>query len=89
MDTSVLIDIGMAALAVLLIVVVVKILAAPIKGILKFLLHAGLGLLILFGVNLVGGFFNFYIPFSWLSVVIAGLGGIPGVILIVLYHLLF
>ena len=66
-----------------------KIFAAPIKGILKFLLHALLGYLILFAVNLIGGFFNFYIPFTWLSAIIAGVGGIPGVILLVLMHLLF
>ena len=84
-----LIDAGMVAAAVLLLVVVVKILAAPIKGILKFLLHAGLGLLILFGVNMVGGFFDFYIPFTFVTVLVAGLGGVPGVILLILIHLLF
>ena len=84
-----LIDAGMVAAAVLLLVVVVKILAAPIKGILKFLLHAGLGLLILFGVNMVGGFFDFYIPFNIVTVLVAGLGGVPGVILLILINLLF
>ena len=84
-----LIDVGMIAVAILLLVVVVKILAAPIKGILKFLLHAGLGLLILFGVNIVGGFFDFYIPFTVVTVLVAGLGGVPGVILLILIHLLF
>ena len=79
----------MIAAAVLLIYVVIKILAAPIKGILKFLLHAGLGLLILFGVNFIGGFFNFYIPYTWITILVSGLGGIPGVILLILIHLLF
>ena len=86
---NILIDIGMIAAAVLLIYVVIKILAAPIKGILKFLLHAGLGLLILFGVNFIGGFFNFYIPYTWITILVSGLGGIPGVILLILIHLLF
>mgnify|MGYP002627539017 CR=1 FL=1 len=86
---NLLVDIGMLALGVLLIVIVVKILAAPIKGILKFMLHAGLGLVILFAVNAVGGFFDFYIPLSIFSVLVAGLGGAPGVAFLVLYHLLF
>ena len=79
----------MLALCVLLIIVVVKILAAPIKGFLKFLLHAGLGLVILLAVNAIGGFFDFYIPLSIISVLVAGLGGVPGVVFLVLYHLLF
>ena len=80
---------GIAVCLVLGAWLIVKIFAAPIKGILKFLLHALLGFLILFAVNLIGGFFNFYIPFTWLSAIIAGVGGIPGVILLVLMHLLF
>ena len=80
---------GIAVCLVLGVWLIVKIFAAPIKGILKFLLHALLGYLILFAVNLIGGFFNFYIPFTWLSAIIAGVGGIPGVILLVLMHLLF
>lgn len=67
----------------------IKIFAAPIKGILKFLLHALLGFVILLAVNLIGGFFDFYIPLTWLSAIIAGIGGIPGVILLILLHLLF
>ena len=43
---SYLADIGIVAAAILMIYVGVKILAAPIKGILKFLLHAGSGILV-------------------------------------------
>ncbi len=80
---------GLAGCLVLGIWLIIKVFAAPIKGILKFALHALIGILILFAVNLVGGFFDFYIPFTWLSAVIAGVGGIPGVILLILIHLLF
>ena len=83
-----LIDFGMLAIAGLAIFLLVKLLAAPIKGILKFALHAGLGLLILAAVNFIGGFFDFYIPFTWITVLVAGLGGIPGVVLLVLIYLL-
>ena len=86
---SYLADIGIVAAAILMIYVGVKILAAPIKGILKFLLHAGSGILVLILVNLVAGFFNFYLPITWTSVLISGLAGIPGIALLILLKLLF
>ena len=81
--------IGLACCAVLSIWLIVKIFAAPVKGILKFILHAAFGFLILFAVNLVGGFFDFYIPFNGVSAIIAGIGGVPGVVLLILIHLMF
>ena len=69
--------------------VLIKILAAPIKLIFKLLINAALGFLLLFLANFVGGFFDFYIPLTWISVILAGVGGIPGVILLILIHLLF
>ena len=86
---SYLADIGIVAAAILMIYVGVKILAAPIKGILKFLLHAGSGILVLILVNLVAGFFNFYVPITWISVLVSGLAGIPGIALLILLKLLF
>ena len=86
---SYLADIGIVAAAILMIYVGVKILAAPIKGILKFLLHAVSGILVLILVNLVAGFFNFYVPITWTSVLVSGLAGIPGIALLILLKLLF
>ena len=79
---------GLAAFAVLAGWLVLKLLAAPIKGLLKFALHAGSGFLLLVIVNFVGGYFDFYIPFTWPAVLISGIGGIPGVLLLALYKLL-
>ena len=81
--------IGAAAFAVVLILFLIKVLAAPIKGILKLLFHVVLGFLMLFAVNLVGGFLDFSVPFSLLTILIAGIGGVPGVVLVVLYYLIF
>ena len=81
--------IGIALCLALGVWLIVKVLAAPIKGILKFLLHAALGFVILLAVNLIGGFFNYYIPFTWVTAVVAGIGGIPGVLLLILIHFLF
>lgn len=87
---SILIDVGMIVFAVLLIIVVVRILAKPIKALLKFLIHAAAGLLLLFIVNYVGNrFFGFSLEPTNLRIVIAAIAGVPGVILMVLYQLLF
>ena len=83
-----LIDIGILAIAVLAIYLLIRILAAPIKGLLKFGIHAGLGILILAAVNFIGGFFEFFIPFNWVTVLVAGIGGIPGAILLILIYLI-
>lgn len=89
MSSNILTDIGIIIAAVLMIYVGVKILAAPVKGIVKFLLHAGAGIIFLILVNVVGGFFNFYLPITWTSVLVSGLAGIPGIALLILLKLLF
>ena len=87
---TILIDIGMMAFLILAVVVVVRILAKPIKALLKFALHAATGILVFYAVNYVGGrFFGFTMEPTNLRLVIAGLGGVPGVALMVLYQLLF
>ena len=87
---TILIDVGMIAFLVLLVYVVVKLLAKPIKALLKFAIHAGTGILVFYAVNYLGGrFFGFTMEPTTLRLVIAGLGGVPGVALMVLYQLLF
>jgi len=80
----------MVAFLVLLVYVLVKLLARPIKALLKFAIHAGTGLLVFYAVNYVGErFFNFTMDPTRLRLLIAAVGGIPGVVLMVLYQLLF
>lgn len=86
---TILYTVGLAAFAVLSVYLLIKLLAAPIKGLVKFLLHAGSGLLFLVIVDFVGGFFDFYIPLAWPSLLAACIGGPPGVALLALYHLLW
>ena len=81
--------IGLVAFAVLGVWLLIRLLAAPLRGLVKFLLHFGSGLLLLLIVNFVGGYFGFYIPFTWPNLLISGLGGAPGTALLALYHLLF
>ena len=57
---TILVDGGMLAFLILAVVVVVRLLAKPIKALLKFVIHAATGILVFYAVNYVGGrFFGF------------------------------
>ena len=70
----------LGAAVIVAVYVLIKLIAAPIKKIVKLLLNAVCGLLLLFIANFIGGFFNFAIPVNLLTCIIAGAFGIPGVI---------
>ena len=67
----------------------IKIITAPIKLIFKILLNALLGWLILFVINLIGSVFGFKIDVNFLTSLIAGAFGAPGVIVLILLKILF
>ena len=69
---------------ILLLLLFFKILAKPIKWILKLLLNALLGLVILVVVNFLGSFVGITVTVGWISALVAGILGIPGVILLIL-----
>lgn len=77
------------AAVVLSIVILVRILAAPIKLVFKLLLNALCGFLLLIVVNIISGFFDFSIEINLINTLIAGCFGIPGALLLVLLKLLF
>ena len=70
-------------------VALIRILAAPIKKLLKFALNAVVGLVLLWLVNFFGDFVGIRIEFNWLTLLIAGLFGAPGIVLMVVYQILF
>ena len=82
-------DVLFLVLSVIGIYLLIKILAAPIRWIFKLLLHAALGYLTLLVFNLVGGFFNFALPMTFLNSVIAGVFGAPGVIVLTVIRIFF
>ena len=82
-------SIAMAAAAVVFVLLLIKILAAPIKGILKFLAHALFGYVLLFVVSFLGDFVGLDIEMNLLNALIAGFFGIPGVIFLALASFLF
>jgi len=61
-----------------------RIFILPIKSILKLVLNSVLGGLTIYLINLIGGVFSFHIGLNYITAIIAGILGIPGVILLVL-----
>ncbi len=65
-----------------------RIFIKPIKWLFKLLLNGVFGGLILAAVNFVGGFAGVTVIINPLSALIAGLLGVPGVILVILIQYL-
>lgn len=70
--------------AVLLLWIFIKIFKKPIKWIFKLFLNAIVGFAALFLLNFLGGFVGLHITVGWLSAIITGVLGIPGIILLLL-----
>jgi len=70
-------------------VALVRILAAPIKKLLKFALNAVVGLVLLWLVNFFGDFVGIRLDFNWVTLLISALFGAPGIVLMVVYQILF
>lgn len=79
----------MAAATVVFVVLLIKILLKPIKGILKFLIHALFGYLLLLLVSFFGDFIGLDIQINLVNALVAGFFGIPGVIVLTLASFLF
>lgn len=69
--------------------IILKILAFPMKLIIKLLINALVGGIILWVLNLIGAGFGFTILLNWATALVVGILGVPGVILVVLYQLFF
>ncbi|GEA14494.1 MAG: inhibitor of the pro-sigma processing machinery [Moorella sp. (in: firmicutes)] len=64
-----------------------SILLKPLKWIFKIIVNSFFGLLLLWAFNFFGSNFNFFIPLNWLTVLIAGFLGLPGLILLIFLRL--
>lgn len=76
-------------IAVFLIWLVIKIFATPVKWALKLLLNALIGFVMLFIFNFLGGFIGLSLSVGWLSAIVAGVFGIPGIVLLLLIENFF
>ena len=71
------------------VIALIRILAAPIKKLLKFILNAVVGLVLLWLVNFFGDFVGIRIEMNWVTLLISALFGAPGIVLMVVYQILF
>lgn len=70
--------------AAIAVIIVAKLLAWPIKKIIKLAINVGLGVLMIYLVNTFGSAIGITIPFNIVTALIAGIFGVPGVILLII-----
>ena len=68
--------------AVIAVFIILKILAWPIKKIMKMVINIIIGGLLLILVNYIGANFGFVIPVNWITALVVGILGIPGLIIL-------
>ena len=66
-------------LAVIVVIVVVRIITAPLKLIFKLLINTAIGYLVLFGINFIGQNFGFSLEMNTVNALVVGFFGVPGV----------
>lgn len=76
---------GYFLIAIICLFLVVKIFSWPLKILIKLLANAVLGVILLLLVNFFGTYFNFSIGINWITALIAGFFGIPGVIFLIIF----
>ncbi len=73
--------------ALIVLYIVLKIIAVPVKIIIKLMINAFVGGVVLFLINLVGASFGFALNITWLTSLIVGIFGVPGVVLVILLQI--
>ena len=74
------------AAIVLAVILILRILAKPIRLVFKILINTALGFVLLWLVNFFGGSFGIALELTLLNAVVVGLLGIPGVLLLLALH---
>lgn len=70
-------------IGLVLLYLIIKFLKWP----LKILLNGVIGIVLLYLTNLLGAYFGFSIGINWITALIAGFLGVPGVIFLVIFQL--
>ena len=76
-------------IGLLFLVLFVKLLKTPLKWAWKLLINMIGGFFILVLVNLLGGLIGFSLDITWLTAIVAGVLGFPGVLLLLAVKYLF
>lgn len=75
---------GIAVVGVIAVVLVLRLLSAPIRLAFKLLINALVGFAVLLVVNFAGGMVGLSLGINWLNALIVGVLGAPGVALLLL-----
>ena len=81
--------IGTYAIGLITLIIIAKLILAPFKLLLTLIWNALLGGALLWGVNYIGAYFDFSLAINWISAILVGFLGIPGVILLIIWKLFF
>ena len=65
-----------------------RIFIVPLKTVFKLIFNSIIGGIIIFVINLIGGFFNFHIGLNIVTSIFVGILGIPGAVVVILIKLL-
>lgn len=76
--------IGIVILAVIAVILVIKLLSAPIRWMGKMLINALVGFVALFFLNFAGSIFGLSLGINWFNAIVVGAFGAPGVVLLLL-----
>lgn len=72
-----------ALLGIALLFLLIKFLKWPIQ----ILINGLIGVVLLYVFNLIGANFGFVIPINWITALVSGFLGIPGVILLMIFFM--
>ncbi|MCL2343292.1 MAG: pro-sigmaK processing inhibitor BofA family protein [Firmicutes bacterium] len=82
--------IAIAVVGILLLALLFKIIKTPIKWFFKLLIHVAIGFVALFVVNWLIGWLgapaSWELGLNWINALVAGVLGVPGVILLFLWQ---
>lgn len=70
-------------IGLVLLYLVIKLLKWP----LKILINGVIGIVLLYLANVLGSYFGFTIAINWITALIAGFLGVPGVIFLVIFQM--
>lgn len=83
------VNVVIAALFMLVVIyIIAQVFLKPIKLAWKVLLNSVIGLILLLALNFIGSYFSFYIPINFITVLVAGFLGIPGLLLLICFQIL-
>lgn len=81
--------IGAVVICILLVVLLFKIIKTPLKWAFKLLIHAASGFIALVILNFFGGIVGLSLEVNIVNCLVAGILGLPGVILLLVLEYLF